>query len=62
MNNLSHRDKADDVLKALTHGDPEVNEYEIRESGVNPHGVAHAILIIDGHDYSVEVVALHDGE
>ncbi len=62
MDNLSHRDKADNVLRALTHGEPAVQGYEIMESSVNPHGVALATLRIDGHDYGVEVFAIHDGE
>ena len=56
MNNTSHRDKAAEVLADL------IKDSNIREQGVNPHGVAHAILIIEGHDYAIEVVAIPDGE
>ena len=63
MTNLTFLNEADEVLLALTHGPtPGVQNWEIRESGVNVHGVAHAILIINGHDYAVEITALPDGE
>jgi hypothetical protein len=63
MNQLAFENAADEVLLALTHGPtPGVTGWEIRESSVNPHGVAIAILTINGHDYEVEVTALPDGE
>jgi hypothetical protein len=60
---LSFENEADEVLLALTHGPtPGVRDWTIRESGVNPHGVALAILVVNGHDYLVEVTPLPDGE
>jgi hypothetical protein len=63
MDNLSHRNEAGNVLTALTGGPtPGVQGWEIRESGVNVHGVAHAILVVNGHDFAVEVTPYEDGE
>ena len=63
MSNMTHINMADEVLAALTHGPtPGVQDWEIQESCVDVHGVAHAILLIDGHHYGVEITAIPDGE
>lgn len=61
--NLTYENAADELLLALTHGPtPGVQEWEIRESTVNVHGDAIAIITVNGHDFAVEVTALPDGE
>lgn len=62
MARLSSLNKADEVLLALTHGPtPDVQEWEIRESSVY-EDKAFAILLINGHDYLVEISPIPDGE
>lgn len=55
--------RADDLLKSLTHGPtPSVDDWEILESSVDHHGVAQAILRVNGHDFAVDVYQYPDGE
>lgn len=60
---MNFTNEADEVLAALTHGPtPNVRDWEIVESTINPHGHALAILKINGHDFLVDVSPLPDGE